>query len=104
MASRIIPARITVTLSQILFEDLKEVEHLQPDLILLDLPIGKRQTEWDFLQKLKLHRPTMHIPLILCTAALNEVQEQETVLMQKGILVFTSLLILMNCLPSSHNV
>jgi CheY-like chemotaxis protein len=61
------------------------VERLQPDLILLDFIMQGRQSAWTFLQKLKLYRPTKDIPLVLCTAALSDVKEQEPILAQKGI-------------------
>lgn len=74
-----------VTTSPVVLEDLADVEHLQPDLIILDFKMGERESGWTFLQKLKLHRPTKDIPLFLCTAALSDVREQEPILTQKGI-------------------
>lgn len=38
------------------------------------------------LEKPKMYRPTKDIPLILCTAALSEVRQQEDMLRQKGFL------------------
>jgi CheY-like chemotaxis protein len=67
------------------FEDLKEVENLHPDLIIVDFKIRGRETTWTFLQKLKLFPPTSAIPLFLCTAALKDVREQEATLREKGI-------------------
>lgn len=74
-----------VTTSEAIFQDLAEVERLHPDLILLDFKFGGRELGWNFLQQLKLRRATAFIPVILCTAALNDVQEQEPVLLQKGV-------------------
>lgn len=74
-----------VTVAERIFEDVIEVEHLQPDLIVLDFRFGAHQDGWNFLQKLKLHRPTMHIPIILCTGAFTDVSQQEAILEQKGI-------------------
>ncbi|GHO53862.1 response regulator [Ktedonobacter robiniae] len=74
-----------VTIAEMIFEDVIDVERLQPDLILLDFRFGAHQDGWNFLQKLKLHRPTMHIPIILCTAGLTDVLQQEAILEQKGI-------------------
>ncbi|HZO76222.1 MAG TPA: response regulator [Ktedonobacteraceae bacterium] len=74
-----------VTTSLVVLEDLADVERLQPDLIILDFKMSERESGWTFLQKLKLHRPTKHIPLFLCTAALSDVREQEPILAQKGI-------------------
>jgi DNA-binding response OmpR family regulator len=53
--------------------------------LLLGFKFARRDLGWDYLQKLKRHRGTMAIPVILCTAALNDVREQESVLLQKGI-------------------
>lgn len=67
------------------FEDVKEVENLHPDVIILDFKIRGRETTWTFLQKLKLSPLTSTIPVFLCTAALADVREQETKLREKGI-------------------
>ncbi|HEV2661921.1 MAG TPA: response regulator [Ktedonobacteraceae bacterium] len=74
-----------VTTAESTFEEVADVENLQPDLILLDFLLQGRNTGWNFLQKLKLHRPTKDIPIVLCTAALSDVKEQESILIQKGI-------------------
>ncbi len=39
------------------FEDVKEVENLHPDVIIVDFKIRERETIWTFLQKLKLTLP-----------------------------------------------
>ena len=74
-----------VTTAPTPFEDLADIERLAPDLIVLDFKFGGRELGWQYLQKLKLHRTTMSIPVILCTAALRDAQEQEPILKQKGI-------------------
>jgi CheY-like chemotaxis protein len=74
-----------VTTAESTFEEVADIERLQPDLILLDFLLQGRQTGWNFLQKLRLHRPTKDIPIVLCTAALADVKEQEPILIQKGI-------------------
>jgi CheY-like chemotaxis protein len=74
-----------VTTAESTFEDVADIERLQPDLILLDFLLQGRNTGWNFLQKLRLHRPTKDIPIVLCTAALSDVKEQESILIQKGI-------------------
>lgn len=71
--------------SLLVFEDLKEIEQLHLDLIILDFKIRGRENTWTFLQKLKLFPPTSAIPLVLCTAALKDVREQESILREKGI-------------------
>jgi response regulator RpfG family c-di-GMP phosphodiesterase len=40
---------------------------------------------WNVIQKLKLSESTASIPLLLCTAAVASVREQEAFLRQKGI-------------------
>ena len=74
-----------VTTAESTFEEVADIERLQPDLILLDFLLQGRNTGWNFLQKLRLHRPTKDIPIVLCTAALSDVKEQESILIQKGI-------------------
>lgn len=62
-----------------------EVEQIKPDLVILDLIFGDQKTGWQMLQMLKMQRSTMHIPVIVCTAALREVQEQEGYLVSQGV-------------------
>lgn len=64
-----------------------EVEAIQPDLIVLDILFGDRKTGWQVLQMLKMQRSTAHIPVIVCTAALREVQEQEGYLISQNVRV-----------------
>ena len=66
-------------------EDLDEVERVNPDLIILDYIIGGEAVGWQMLQKLKMRRSTARIPVIVCTAAKNQVQEMEGYLKSKGI-------------------
>lgn len=79
------PAGYQVTLSQVAFEGPTEVEQLHPDLIILDFKMGSHEEGWLLLQQLKLYPPTKDIPLILCSAAFEQVREQEEALRQKGI-------------------
>ncbi|GAC1362069.1 MAG: hypothetical protein NVS2B12_09390 [Ktedonobacteraceae bacterium] len=66
-------------------ENVREVERIKPDLVILDLKMGMQEEGWLMMQKLRMYAPTQNIPIILCTAALNEVREQEGVLEDKGI-------------------
>ena len=75
----------TVEISLVPFENPRDIEQLQPDLICLDFKFRGRETIWNLLQKLKLYPPTSSIPLILCTAGLADVHEQEPLLREKGI-------------------
>ena len=76
-----------VTLYSYGVHDMKEVERVAPALIIIDYLIGDEQTGWQMLQKLKMTRSTAAIPIIVCTAALNQVKEIEGWLTQKGITV-----------------
>lgn len=54
---------------------------LGPDLILLDLRIGREDTGWRFLRALKVDARTAGIPVLVCTtdhALAREVEEQLT--------------------------
>jgi DNA-binding response OmpR family regulator len=66
------------------FQDIQEVEGVEPDLIILDLIFGHENRGWQMLQLLKLHRSTARIPVIVCTAATNAVREMEGYLSSKG--------------------
>lgn len=54
---------------------LREVERCQPDLIILDFIIGGEGTGWQFLQALRMNRRTTHIPVIVCTAAVDQIRQ-----------------------------
>lgn len=76
-----------VVLSAMPILRVSEVEKIQPDLIILDLIFGDQKTGWQMLQMLKMQRSTSRIPVIICTAALREVQEQEGYLVAQGVRV-----------------
>lgn len=66
-------------------QQIREVEEIHPDLIILDLVFGDERTGWQMLQMLKMKRSTAAIPVILCTAALAMAREQEGYLVSQGI-------------------
>jgi len=66
-------------------QDLREIEQVKPDLIILDLIFGAERIGWQLLQKLKMRRSTEAIPVIVCTAAVMEVREMEGYLQAKGV-------------------
>jgi DNA-binding response OmpR family regulator len=67
-------------------QDMREIERLKPDLIILDYILGGgERTGWQMLQKLKMRRMTAKIPVIVCTAATREVRDIEGFLQMKGI-------------------
>lgn len=67
--------------------DMREVEDIAPDLIILDYVFGRENLGWQMLQKLRMDRKTENIPVIVCTAATKEVQEIEGYLQSQGIRV-----------------
>ena len=74
-----------VVLSGFPFQQVSEIEQISPDLIILDIIFGDEKTGWQMLQLLKMKRSTASIPVIVCTAALNVVREQEGYLVSQGI-------------------
>lgn len=74
-----------VHLSRIVLEDVRLVEKLHPDCIILDFKFGSDRDGLSLLQQLRMYRPTAYIPVILCTAAVGAIREQEDVLREKGI-------------------
>ena len=76
-----------VILSGFPFENIREVEQIKPDLIILDFIFGEYKTGWQMLQMLKMQRSTASIPVIICTAAIREVQETEGYLVSRGVLI-----------------
>lgn len=76
-----------VVLSGMPILKVKEVEQIKPDLIILDLIFGDQRTGWQILQMLRMQRSTARIPVVVCTAALHEVQEQEGYLVAHGVRV-----------------
>ena len=66
-------------------EDLVEIVKTEPDLIILDLMFGAEPLGWQLLQKLKMQPETAPIPAIVCTAASDQVREQEGWLVSKNV-------------------
>ena len=74
-----------VVLSGFPIQRIDEIEQIKPDLIILDLVFGEEKTGWQMLQMLKMKRSTANIPVIVCTAALHLVREQEGYLVSQGV-------------------
>jgi DNA-binding response OmpR family regulator len=74
-----------VVLSGFPIQQVKEIEHIKPDLIILDLVLGDEKTGMQMLQMLKMQRSTASIPVLVCTAALQIVREQEGYLVSQGV-------------------
>ena len=74
-----------VVLSGFPIQQVKDIEHIKPDLIILDLVLGDEKTGMQMLQMLKMQRSTAAIPVLVCTAALQIVREQEGYLVSQGV-------------------
>jgi DNA-binding response OmpR family regulator len=74
-----------VVLSGFPFQQVSEIEQINPDLIILDFIFGDQKTGWQMLQLLKMKRSTASIPVVVCTAALYAVREQEGYLVSQGV-------------------
>jgi CheY-like chemotaxis protein len=59
--------------------DLTRIKALAPDLIVQDLLFadGSQQTGWHFLTLVRLDPETAHIPMILCTAAMDPIKDPD---------------------------
>jgi DNA-binding response OmpR family regulator len=57
----------------------------QPDLIILDIRIGGEESGWTLLEVLTLDPHTRPIPLIVCSAAIRDLQDHQPTLQRFGI-------------------
>jgi len=64
---------------------LTAVKELKPDLVILDYIIGGEGLGWQLLQLLKMDRATRTIPVIVCTAAVRQVEELRPHLEELGV-------------------
>jgi CheY-like chemotaxis protein len=68
--------------------ELEQVRNAKPDIIILDFIFGQRDVEgWQLLQKIRMDPELERIPVIVCSAALIEVKEQEGYLTEQQVLV-----------------
>jgi CheY-like chemotaxis protein len=67
--------------------DLTEVQRIKPDLVILDLIFGSEKLGWQLLDKMHMARETSLIPVVVCTAAINEVRQNEGYLRAMGVSV-----------------
>ena len=58
-----------------------------PDLIILDIRMETPESGWNLLELLTLDRETHHVPLIVCSAAIRDLQSHEEWLNARGIRV-----------------
>ena len=66
-----------VVLAGFPIQQIGDIEKIKPDLIILDLVFGDQKSGWQMLQMLRMQRSTASTPVIICTAALDLVREQE---------------------------
>jgi DNA-binding response OmpR family regulator len=74
-----------VILSGFPVQRITDVKEIEPDLIILDLVFDDQKSGWQMLQMLKMDRKTAVIPIIVCTAAIDIVRQQEGYLVSQGI-------------------
>jgi CheY-like chemotaxis protein len=66
--------------------ELARIREVAPDLVILDFLMGDRELlGWQLLQKLKMDRTLDSIPVIVCTAAVKAVEEQQGYLTEQGV-------------------
>lgn len=63
------------------FEELRDNP---PDVIILDIRMETPETGWTVLELLTLDGKTTHIPVIVCSAAISDLKEHESVLQKYG--------------------
>ena len=68
-------------------DDLAAVTEAGPDLAILDLMVGGEGLGWQLVQKMRMSPDTEKIPVIVCSAALKTVREQEGWLTANGVKV-----------------
>jgi DNA-binding response OmpR family regulator len=85
-------------------ENIADVAALEPELVILDLKLGMQEEGWIMLQKLRMYPPTAEVPVIVCTAALDIVRQQESTLQDKGIPVVYKPFSLDELLKAVHSV
>jgi len=65
--------------------DLDELVSIDPDVVILDFMIGNESVGWQLLQKMKMHRATERIPVVVCTGAVQLARELEGQLASKTV-------------------
>lgn len=78
-------AGYTTVLYSSAIHDLTEIERLAPKLIIIDYLIGREDSGWQMLQKVKMRRATANIPVIVCTAATKLLLETSGYLLSKRV-------------------
>jgi DNA-binding response OmpR family regulator len=58
------------------------VKETQPDLVILDIRVGGEESGWLILNLLTLDPATRPIPVLVCSAAIDSLQDHEALLQQ----------------------
>jgi DNA-binding NtrC family response regulator len=56
---------------------LEPVEAVMPDLVIVDQIFGEEKPGWQLIQMLRMSTRTENIPIVVCSAALKQLQELE---------------------------
>jgi len=68
--------------------EMDQVRQAKPDIIILDLIFGGREVAgWQLLQKIRMDRDLERVPVILCSAAVRDISEQQGYLTEQGVLI-----------------
>lgn len=65
--------------------DLTTLIEVDPDVVILDFMVGDEAFGWQLLQKMKMHRKTQTIPVVVCTGAIHLARELEGQLAAKNV-------------------
>jgi CheY-like chemotaxis protein len=84
--------------------DLDAIVALKPDLITIDYMWTTSDNEWTFLTMFTMDPRTHHIPVILCTGAVNQVRELEQHLATLGITVVLKPFDIHHFVETAHEV
>ena len=74
----LLDAGYTVTLLDYPPDDVADVARVHPGLIVLDLVFNGEERGWTFLQTVRQHPATSTIPVLVCTAAAQLLEERRT--------------------------
>lgn len=66
-------------------EDMRKILDAEADLVILDLVFDREYVGWQTLQKMKMHRETEKIPVLVSTAEIRKAQEIQGYLAEKGV-------------------
>jgi CheY-like chemotaxis protein len=64
---------------------LGDIRSVQPDLVIMDFIIGGEGTGWQLLQAVRMDRTTRHIPIVVCTGAVHQVEQLATHLSEMNV-------------------